>query len=414
MRENRDPSRRVGYFACVLALLAIAAVGASLYGNRERYDRADFRLYYAWWAEFRHGIDPWQPLANAPTPGMASGMMVSYCNYTPGYVVLLSPFALFAQRTAYWLWLVLQLGSLILSVVLLARELQPPPRGAAVLSIIALVLLFPPVHATLHGAQPTFLLLLLLSAAWLFERRASPTAAALMLALAALLKLYPAAAAGYFLFRRRLSVVIRAVLFTLLGAILTGPERWREFFVYGVPMITTELAQERMVSAFTNLYHLLEQLFGPTVQYGWWLPAGALTLALGVLMAVRAGVVAATLPAGSDADGLYFGAWLAVALLLSPMSWDHELPLLVPAYLFALAGFARGRLPYRAPMLVIMLSLLASAAGFFLAPLRSFHLYFLSTLALFAAACSALHSASIEAQSGAKTIAKKHAVVARG
>jgi hypothetical protein len=47
----------------------------------------------------------------------------------------------------------------------------------------------------------------------------------------------------------------------------------------------------------------------------------------------------------ADLDGLLFGMWVALALLISPLAWIHETLLLIPAYLFgtlaAWNGFQR-------------------------------------------------------------------------
>jgi hypothetical protein len=43
----------------------------------------------------------------------------------------------------------------------------------------------------------------------------------------------------------------------------------------------------------------------------------------------------------SVSDGLVFGLWLIAMLLLSPLSWRPELPLLFPAYIFAAVAILR-------------------------------------------------------------------------
>ncbi len=166
------------YGPIAAGLLATVALVASLYGNRERYHRADFQLYYAWWSEFRSGLNPYRLPRSVIASAIPGGTIAGFCNYTPAFVVLLSPLAALAQQPAYWTWLAVQLAALVLSLILLARELDPPPDGAAMLWIVALAFLFPHVHGTLHGAQPAFLLLLLLTASWILDRRSRPALAA--------------------------------------------------------------------------------------------------------------------------------------------------------------------------------------------------------------------------------------------
>jgi len=405
-REDYINSRGMTYFAAVTTLLAIIAVGASLYGNRGRYEAIDFRYFYGWWTEVSNGVDPYRPLAKALPAEVPPDKLLRFCNNTPVFVLLFSPLSSLPQSAAFWLWQIVQLSCLILAVVLLVRELEPPLSAPVAVSVVSLILLFPPVHSGLHFARPTFMLVALLCASWVFDRRSRPAAAGLMLAAAALLKLYPAAVGGYFLFRRRPNVVIWAALFVLLGVILTGVGRWRELFVYGIPFINNVVSDGRAVSLMLSFKHLLRQLSGGSDHQGWWASAGALTAVVGVVLVARAGAVAARLPATTAVAGLYFGLWMLLALLLSPISWNNDLIFLVPAYLFAAIGYTRGCLPRRLPIALLALCALLQMTDFFFSGLRPFYLFPISLLVGFAAACSALSSAQVEADTAGEAVAR--------
>ena len=60
-----------------------------------------------------------------------------------------------------------------------------------------------------------------------------------------------------------------------------------------------------------------------------------------------------------DLDGLVFGMWIALALLMSPLAWMAEMLLLLPVYLFGMLAAWKGFEP-RAPSRHVML--LAGAA----------------------------------------------------
>ncbi len=87
-----------------LAALAALTIAGSLYGNRDRYDRADFRAFYSWWSEYRAGIDPWQPSSAALKTDAPEHPISTFCDNTPGWVVLLSPFGALPERVSYWIW----------------------------------------------------------------------------------------------------------------------------------------------------------------------------------------------------------------------------------------------------------------------------------------------------------------------
>ncbi|MFZ0889021.1 MAG: glycosyltransferase family 87 protein [Candidatus Binataceae bacterium] len=379
--------------AIALAVLSLSLVASTLYKNRGRFERADFDLYYHWWLEYRVGIDPWRPMLGA---GAAKIRTATYCNYTPAFVMLLSPMAAFKVHTAYWIWLAIQIAALALAIAMLARRIRPPPSADIMVAIVALALLFPQVHATLYEAQFTFILLLILAAAWVLDRNGRPAIAGLMLALAALLKIYPATMGGLFLFRRRFRPIVWAAIFAVLGILATGLGNWREYFVFGVPVFNTPhwLAQPRAVAIWCNVYSALLKLRGGVAPSGFGLPAMGLTAILD--LAVIAGAAAVTLNAPDDpeTDGLCFGLWLAVALLISPVTWLHELPLLLPLYLFAGALMLRGRIDQRAGFWLLAIGLIGFVATYFWVPLREMRLYFIMTVATYIGACMLVASRS--------------------
>jgi glycosyl transferase family 87 len=370
-----------------LAALAALTIAGSLYGNRDRYDRADFRAFYSWWSEYRAGIDPWQPSQVALKTDAPEHPISSFCDNTPGWVVLLSPFGALPERVSYWIWITCQLLALITTVVMLAREIRPPPEPATLLAAAALALLYPPVHVTLHGAQPGMLLLTVVAGAWLCDRKRLPAGAGLMLALGALLKAYPGAVGGYFLFRRRWRALGWAVAFSLAGIALTGVGRWREFLARAPVSSGITLSQPRMLGVWPNVAETLGQLFCPAGGCGLWIPTLAITLTIDLAIICAAAAATVRAPDEGNADGLCFGLWTAVALLLSPMSWDHEMVLLIPIYIFTAGEAARRRDTPRAA-LVIAIALAASIIPFFVQSLINAHLLFLCTLAVFAAACA--------------------------
>jgi Glycosyltransferase family 87 len=367
-----------------LVLLVAIGIGAAMYGNRSRWNSADFRIYYAWWSEFQRGIDPWNPPAGMRDLANPLNPAVSYCDYTPFYVIVFSPFAGVAQHPSYWLWMSLQVGALGFAMVLLIRELGPPATSSTIFGVAALGLLLPHVIATIHGAQPTFILLLLLTASWLLERRSHTAAAGGMLALATLLKAYPAVAGGYFLFRRRFRTLGWAVAFALIGVIVTGVGRWQEFLVSTIGV--HDYRQVRLTDVLSYAWYAVEH-FCARPQCNPWLATIAITATADVIILAACGKITSAASNAVEADGLCFGAWMLAALMVSPMSWDHELPLALPAYLFLIAGVARGLPRNRIAVGLFAVGAVVSIMNALIVPMRPFHLFFLTTAATFIAAC---------------------------
>ncbi|HEV2170492.1 MAG TPA: glycosyltransferase family 87 protein [Candidatus Binatus sp.] len=263
-------------------------------------------------------------------PGLAQP---PFCNYPPAFVVAFSPLAHIDQRDAFWLWDATQFVFLAIAILLLAREADPPLDLTTITLLAALTIVSRPFRGTLIYAQVTPMLLAAMLASWRCSRRRWPALAGLFLALAALLKLFPAAAGGYFLFARRWREAAWAAAFFVAGAIASGVGNWIAFFRYGVTSSAGPLARNHLTAlAWTRnvAAPALAQLTGLHIPVAIFATAIAVVLiAAGALQSIRTARQSAT------QDGVTLGAWIAIALALSPVAWPHETILLLPLYLFA-------------------------------------------------------------------------------
>jgi hypothetical protein len=332
--------------------VAALTLAQHLHAISHRYDQFDFSVFYGWWSDYSSGGNPWTD-QTGPMRG---------CNYTPAFVEVFSPLARLDQKTAIWIWQAAQLLCLLTAMLLLARANAPPLGIAPTLIVLSLVLLSRPFMGAMVWSQLVPMLLALLSAAWVCARGQRPAATGLLLALAALLKLYPAAVAGYFLFGRRWRAFSWTIGFFAAGVLLTNPARWLEFVTRGLPVayhvkggrggITVLSFVRKSVAYFTGIKIAAEPLF---VVWGF--------TAL-IDLALLAIAVAATIAgrARADLDGLLFGLWVSVALLMSPLGWEQDTLLLLPAYLFGLLAAREGFHPHEAsrqPALIAGAAILA-------------------------------------------------------
>jgi hypothetical protein len=72
------------------------------------------------------------------------------------------------------------------------------------------------------------------------------------------------------------------------------------------------------------------------------------TALLDLALLAIAGAATITSRARTDLDGLRFGLWVALALLMSPLAWETDTLLLLPAYLFGLRAAWDGDQPREA------------------------------------------------------------------
>lgn len=361
----------------------------TLYNIRQRYGEEGFLDYYTWSSRLRLGVDPWLPQASTLAPPNPFHKRVESCNYTPAFTILFEPLTLLKPRAAYWVWQAVQIASLFGALFLLIREVRPPGGAGSGLALLGAVLLFPQSHAALYEAQPTFLLLLLVLASWSFRRHQRPFRAGLMLALAALLKMYPAAIGGYFLFRRQWRTVAWASLLFVAGIVLFGLSYEREFFRYGVPRFKQPFwfHQERQVGLPSNIYWMLASKYGDVLPKRIENLRLILSAVLSIAVVAAAAAVTIKCPDADENDGILLTVWIMAALMLSPIAWAHELPLLTPFYLFVAVRLWRGLRPDTTTLVLMSLGLLGFIVPYFSGAVRHAHTYFFAMVATFVAGC---------------------------
>jgi Glycosyltransferase family 87 len=329
--------------AALLAIVAAVSIAQRLHGVRHRYNEVDFVRDYGWWTIYSSGGDPWIVTANKTElrPGLERPR---FCNYTPVFVEVFSPLARLDQKTAFWLWLSAQILCVGGAVLMLARGNDPPLSSAATVIVLSLVVLSRPFEGMLAYAHVTPMLLALLSASWFCARRERPRVAGLCLALAALLKLYPAAAGGYFLFGRRWRALGWTIGFFVAGVLLTNPARWIELMTVEMP-VSYRFVAEADLTVMTFVRKAVALFTGTTTIAAPLFTVLAITALIDLVLLAIAAMATITSRGRDDLDGLVFGMWLALALLMSPLAWMAEMLLLLPAYLFgtlaAWQGFQR-------------------------------------------------------------------------
>ena len=353
--KPRLPIIRAG--AAILAIVAALSFAQRIRAVTHRYDDVDFAIFYGWWTDYSSGGDPWvvQSKKIDLRPGLSRP---HYCNYPPFFVEVFSPLARLDQKTAFWIWEAAQMLCLVGAVLMLARANAPPLGAAPTIIVLALVILSRQFAGALVAAQVTPMLLALLSASWFCARRERPAAAGLCLAIAALLKLYPAGAAGYFLFGRRWRALAWTIGFFAAGVLLTNPLRWIELATLELPVSYHIVARSELtVLAFVR--KCVAHLAGTTIAAAPLFAVFAITALIDLALLAIAAAATITGRERADLDGLIFGLWVALALLMSPLAWIPETLLLLPAYLFGMLAAWDGFQPREAAR---QIALIAGAA----------------------------------------------------
>jgi len=318
--------------AAILAIVAAISFAQRVRAVQHRYDDIDFIFFYGWWTDYSTGGDPWivQTTKTELRPGLERQR---YCNYTPFFVEVFFPLARLDQKTAFWLWEAAQILCLVAAVLMLARANAPPLGTAPTVIVLSLVVLSRQFANAMVAAQVTPMLLALLAASWFSARREHPAAAGLCLALAALLKLYPAGAAGYFLFGRRWRALAWTVGCFVAGVLLTNPARWIELVTQEMP-VSYHIVGHAELTVMAFVRKAVAHQAGTTIIAAPFFAVVAITALIDLALVAIATAATIKGHVRDDLDGLLFGLWVALALLMSPLAWIPETLLLLPAYLF--------------------------------------------------------------------------------
>jgi len=318
--------------AAILAIAAALSLTQRLRAATHRYDDIDFATFYGWWTDYSSGGDPWVVTHERIElrPGLSRPRN---CNYTPFFVEVFRPFARLYQKTAFWSWLAVQMLCVVAAVLILARGNDPPFGAASTIIVLSLVMMSRQVAGAIVAGQMMPMILTLLCATWFCARRERPAAAGLCLALAALLKLFPAAVGGYFLFRRRWRPLAWTIGFFLAGVLLTNPRRWYELATLEMP-VAYHLVENAELTVFAFARKAVAHFAGTTLTAEPFFAVAAVTAIIDLALLAIAAAATIASRGRDDLDGLLFGLWVALALLMSPLAWIPETLLLLPAYLF--------------------------------------------------------------------------------
>lgn len=313
--------------------------------------------------------------------------------YPPLLAILTIPLTFFSFLTAARIWMCLNFVLWIVSAVLVAdllryallnreastaEERLPganatsaiPPRSVlaralqsvrglsntTIISIAVAVFLC----ATSYGLQQgvalgqvsMLIFFLVLLAPWLI-RRGHPMLGGAVLAFAALIKIFPAVLIGYYLLRGRWRVVAGAiggfVVLTLGMAAVIGPVGILSTTAIltngkasGVQLQNQSLSRVPLwlAAMFGRNLGKLSSLIGHGL-----IAAAGLAFCASVLLVWRRErrrhATSATVPARMDHDLLGYSWALATMLLVSPVTWPHHFPWLLPAVVFCLGYTAR-------------------------------------------------------------------------
>jgi Glycosyltransferase family 87 len=265
---------------------------------------------------------------------------IEYNAHPPTSVLLALPLAQLDYPYAVLAWNIGSLVALLASMVIIARELGI--NLAAVLPTVALLAICHPVYANIYQGQLTLTLAFLVTASWALERSNRPCTAGLFLGAAAAIKLFPAYLAVYYAARWRYRPILTAAFSFLALTALTVSVLGVDTYYDYVFLVLQNQAKFRSFAYNLSIAGFWHKLFSPAAETGpvqslYFSPALARWATLVSNLAITIIVMVVAHRARSPRQcNLAFAATITAMLLVSPVTWDFSLPLLlVPFALIA-------------------------------------------------------------------------------
>jgi hypothetical protein len=284
---------------------------------------------------------------------------VDYNAHPPTSVLLALPLARLDYPDAVLAWNTVSLVAFLASLVVVAAGLHVP--RAWFLPALAALMFCHPLYGNIYQGQLTLLLVLLVTLIWAFERSRWSSAAGLLLGAAAAIKLFPAYIAVYYLAQRRIKPLVAAfvsfVTLTCFTAFVLSLDSYRDYVQIVLP------AQTRFRSlgynyAVAGFWH---KLFDPAGESGWMTPlwSSPMLASIGTLLSdlviTMILAVFVYLARTREQRDLAFASVVTAMLLVSPVTWDTSLPLLLIPIAVIANGVGSSRWIAVALVLILMI-----------------------------------------------------------
>lgn len=349
----------------LLCALVIVVQGANLLAaiQASASTTSDFCQDYQSAVYWLHGSRIYAPLT-CWSRYSSTAQPLELDTHLPPSLLLFAPFALLSYFAASWLWGLVNLACLLLSLVIICREVGLW-RLQRFLPILALFLLWEPtLDSTRSGNVGAGATCLLIALAWRALRRNHQGQAGTLAGLALLLKPLTFLLLPYFLLRRQwraaIGMAVTLALGILISLALMGPQPWADYLgpvrVNEEPDVPVpgnvslaglvarwsagyhEFLHPGVHRAFIDLPPMLPSISLNTALLLGTLLAGAVTLALGSQLWQRQ--AGASWNESADAG---FACILVLSFLIFPLAWDWNLVLLAMPLLWLAVSIAQNR-----------------------------------------------------------------------
>ncbi len=371
-----------GALPLLLALVILFSLFRYLHGLAKLLAEApfiDFAHYYTYTTVVARGLNPFDPHAVAQVDSaLGIRRAGAAANYPPLFYLLMQPWVLLPFRPAAVAWFLASQACLVATLWLCLRRFASA-SPVMVTAAVFVVLNYQPLIESLALGQTNVLLLFLVALAWWGLRAGSPWVAAAAVAMALHIKIQYSLLIPLLWASGGHRVGNRALLLGSLGfgagLLLLGPTHHLDYLRYVLSLPDDLYTWTANLSPQGTLHRLLA-----TVPHGPVLATG-LTLALNaVLLVLFARAIAGSLRPGSATADWAWGLGLTAVPLLSPLTEEHHLVVLLLPLMLLLLAVPWARMGPRDRILLVG-SVLLLGSRYSLEQFPAFHQGALSLLA---------------------------------
>lgn len=312
-----------------------------------RFLETDFQsFYYAADAAFNRGLSPYSLDVVRAYERQMGGVVYPFL-YPPTALPWFLPFSLFGFTTSVLLFQLVSVGSLVVVLLLLWRDVIPRIESHGwQLVLIGALFVFEGISATLNWAQINLIVLAFIMLAW--SRSLVPNAdksVAFCLFAASALKTYPLMFLLVPLLRRRYAVIgwfaVFGLIDLLLSWLLLPSSVWRDWLVHIVPTGGYGQMPFGLFSVGTagnqNFNGLFIRLLGEGDA-----ARQAATAAAVICLALAAFAVFLVRNLEDETYfGLSYGLVSVATFLIAPLSWPHHFVFVLPGLAWAAVQVGR-------------------------------------------------------------------------
>lgn len=257
--------------------------------------------------------------------------------HPPSSVLLCLPFASLAYPDAVLAWNICSLTMFAGALWLIVRDLELPFQWWSVAPLVVLLLVAYPFRQQMLQGQWNLLLLLLLTGVWHFERTGRPTWAGALLGLATAIKIHPAVLFLYYVARRQWTTLwagaATVALVTAMTCALVGIDTFRQYAFSVLPSIESQYGSLHNVSVMGFWGRLFDpEIKAHQVRIRPVFESRLVAKLAGYLSCIAVAIVMCRCTyQARERENADVAHSLAIAcmLLVSPVSWEHYLLLLL-------------------------------------------------------------------------------------